>query len=59
MEEDYEGARQREKVLRNASARRRKWLSRGWRVSRNGNPFLNADGYNIVVYPTGQGVSLR
>ena len=26
---------------------------RDWRISRNGNPFLNADGYNIVVYPAG------
>ncbi|MCW3477773.1 hypothetical protein [Limobrevibacterium gyesilva] len=59
MEEDYEGARQREKVLRNASARRRKWLTRGWRVSRNGNPFLNVDGYNVVVYPAGQGWGFR
>jgi hypothetical protein len=59
MESDYEGARQREKVLRNAGARRRKWLTRDWRVSRNGNPFLNADGYNIVVYPAGQGWGFR
>jgi hypothetical protein len=59
MESDYEGARQREKVLRNASARRRKWLTRDWRVSRNGNPFLNADGYNVVVYPAGQGWGFR
>ena len=36
MEGDYEGARQREQVLRNANARRRKWLTRDWRVSRNG-----------------------
>ena len=59
MESDYEGARQREKAVRNASARRRKWLTRDWRVSRNGNPFLNADGYNIVVYPAGQGWGFR
>lgn len=59
MEGDYEGARQREQVLRNASARRRKWLTRDWRVSRNGNPFLNVDGYNVVVYPAGQGWGFR
>lgn len=59
MESDYEGARQREKVLRNASARRRKWPTRDWRVSRNGNPFLNADGYNVVVYPAGHGWGFR
>jgi hypothetical protein len=50
MEENHEGARQRERALRNASARRRRWLTRDRRISRNGNPFLNADGYNVVVY---------
>jgi hypothetical protein len=59
MEDDYEGARQREKVVRNSSARRQRWLTRNWRTSRNGNPFLNADGYNIVVYPAGQGWGFR
>lgn len=49
MENDYEGARLREKGLRNASSRRKRWLTRDWRTSRSGNPFLNADGYNIVV----------
>ena len=53
MEGDYEGARQREKGMRNASSRKQRWLTRDWRTSRSGNPFLNADGYNIVVYPSG------
>ncbi len=51
MEENYEGAQRRELILRNASGRRRRWLSRSWRISGKGNPFLNVDGYNIVVYP--------
>lgn len=59
MESDYEGAKRRERVLRNASVRRRKWLTRDWRLSRNGNPFLNADGYNVVVYQVGQGWGFR
>jgi hypothetical protein len=59
MEENYEGARQRERALRNASARRRRRLTRDWRISRNRNPFLNADGYNVVVYPAGRGWSFR
>lgn len=59
MENDYEGARLREKGLRNASSRRQRWLTRDWRTSRNGNPFLNSDGYNIVVYPAGRGWGFR
>ena len=38
---------------------RRRWLTRDWRISRNRNPFLNADGYNVVVYPAGRGWSFR
>jgi hypothetical protein len=59
MEDNYEGARLREKSLRNSSARRQRWLTRDWRTSRSGNPFLNADGYNIVVYPAGHGWGFR
>lgn len=53
MEDNYEGAQQREKGMRNANSRKRRWLTRDWRISRGGNPFLNADGYNVVVYPAG------
>ena len=52
MEEDYEGARQREQVLRNATSRKKRWLTRKWKRSAKGNPFINADGYNVVIYPT-------
>lgn len=52
MEENYEGARRREAVLRSAAGRKRRWLTRQWRVSGRGNPYINADGYNVVVFPT-------
>ena len=51
MEEDYEGARRRESVLRGATGRKRRWLTRQWRVSSKGNPYVNTDGYNVVVFP--------
>lgn len=50
MEEDYDRARDREKALRNAAARRNRWLSRNWRTSAKGNDYLNVDGYNVVVF---------
>ena len=53
MEEDYEGARQREAVLRSAAGKKRRWLDRKWKVSRAGNPYINANGYNVVVFSTG------
>lgn len=51
MAEDYEGARRRELDLKNAGGRRRRWLTRKWKISAKGNPYLNTDGFNIVVFP--------
>ena len=52
MEEDYEGAKRREGALKNAAGRRRRWLARPWNTSRNGNSYVNVDGYNVVVFST-------
>ena len=57
MEENYQGAKRRETILRNAASRRARWLSRGWRESAKGNDYLNTDGYNVVVFPQGSGWS--
>jgi hypothetical protein len=51
MEEDPVGARKREFDFRSNLARRARWLSRKWRRSRAGNPYLNANGFNVVVFP--------
>jgi hypothetical protein len=59
MEEDYDGARRRETVLRNAAGRKRRWLTHQWRVSGQGNPYINADGYNLVVFPIRAGLNAR
>lgn len=53
MEDDYVGARKRERALKNASLRRVNWLKRKWRKSAKGNPYLNTDGYNVVVFRVG------
>lgn len=50
MEGDYEAPRRREHNLRNAAQRRIRWLSRKWKTSRKGNPYLNVDGMNITVF---------
>jgi hypothetical protein len=53
MEENYDAARNRESGLRNLASRRTRWLSRCWRTSRSDNAYLNVDGYNVVVFQTG------
>jgi hypothetical protein len=30
-----------------------RWLTREWQTSRVGNQYLNADGFNVVVFPVG------
>lgn len=50
MENDYEGPRRRERALRNAAQRKRRWLSRKWKISTKGNAYLNTDGLNITVF---------
>ena len=53
MSEDYEGAKNRERVAKNRAKRRAGWLDRNWRISGNGNPYLRADGFVIVVFKKG------
>ena len=53
MEQDYKAARHRERSIKNAASRRSKWLNRAWKTSAKGNPFLNTDGFNIVLYKRG------
>jgi hypothetical protein len=55
MEDDYTGPRLREKALRSAAGRRKRWLSRTWRTSARGNPYLNTDGFNITVFANRDG----
>lgn len=50
MEQDYEAATNRERSLKNVAQRRRNWLNRSWKISSKGNPYLNTDGFNIVLY---------
>jgi hypothetical protein len=53
MEQDVIRAKRREADFKLTLGRRKRWLGRSWRVSSGGNDFLNADGFNVVVYPQG------
>jgi hypothetical protein len=59
MEEDPVGARRREAAFKAIRKRRARWLAREWQTSRAGNPYLNADGFNVVVYPVGDAWGAR
>jgi hypothetical protein len=55
MEGDYIGPRQREKALRSAAGRKKRWLSRAWKISARGNSFINTDGFNVTIFPNVDG----
>jgi hypothetical protein len=50
LEGDYDAPRAREKVLRKTARRRKTWVVRKWRLSAKGNYYLNAEGFNLVVF---------
>lgn len=54
MEEDYSAAQRRESALRNVASRRRNWLNRIWRLSRNGNALVRTDGMTITIFQNQQ-----
>ena len=51
MEGDHENASSLEKTYKSKARRRANWpgLS-GWRISKNGNLYINKDGLNIVIF---------
>lgn len=51
MESDPSAAANRERRLLNLAARRRTWLSRGWRTSRKGNEYRKVQGHVVTVFP--------
>jgi hypothetical protein len=50
MEEDYVAPRLRERRLRTVIRRRTSWARRSWNTSARGNPYVNTDGFNVVVF---------
>lgn len=50
MEEDVAAARGREVSMRSRASKRKRWLSRKWKTSVKGNPWIIANGYRITIY---------
>ena len=50
MEGSVNAARSRETSMQSRAGKRKRWLSRKWRVSAKGNPWIKADGYRVAVY---------
>lgn len=55
MEQDSEAAKARDLQMRLRFSKRKRWLSRKWKVSNKGNPWITSDGYRVTVYRKGAG----
>ena len=54
LEEDYSAPRRREQAVRNLAKRRQNFPTlKAWRMSRNGNQWIDRDGYRVVVFEKG------
>lgn len=50
MTNDYINPGKRERDLRNRANRRVNWRKKDWKVSKNGNYFLNIEGRHLLIY---------
>ena len=51
MEDNYANAEARDKQMRNTASRRKRFADlKSWKYSRNGNPYLKKDGYQVTVF---------
>lgn len=55
MEGDLAAARTREVSMKSRAGKRKRWLTRKWRRSKKGNPWIRTDGYRVMAYPRGNG----
>lgn len=50
MEQDPTAAKKREADMKNSQSRRERWLTRKWKISRKGNPYLRYLGATVTVF---------
>jgi len=50
MTNDYVNPKKQERKLRNIAQRRINWLRKDWKISKNGNLYLNIKGHHILIY---------
>jgi hypothetical protein len=55
MEENLSASRAREASMKSRASKRKRWISRAWKVSAKGNPYITDDGFRITVYLRGGG----
>ncbi|GMR20329.1 MAG: hypothetical protein BMS9Abin36_0924 [Gammaproteobacteria bacterium] len=54
MEGDLVSAKTRDAKMQSRAQKRKRWLTRAWKISAKGNDYIKADGYVVTVYPKGK-----
>ncbi|WP_343995493.1 hypothetical protein [Ideonella azotifigens] len=55
MEGDLDAARSRDASMQSRASKRSRWTTRKWKISKNGNPTIKADGFRVTVYERSNG----
>jgi hypothetical protein len=55
LEGDLTAAQKREASMQSRAGKRKRWISRRWRISAKGNPWIRSDGYRVTVYRRAEG----
>jgi hypothetical protein len=55
MEGNLNAASVRDSMMRSRATKRARWLSRKWKLSFKGNPWITIDGYHITIFKKGLG----
>jgi len=50
MTNDYVNPKRLEKELRNRASRRKTWQNREWKISKNGNRYLDFEQHHLLIY---------
>jgi hypothetical protein len=53
MEGNLARAKARDGLMKSRMNKRKKWLTRAWKISRKGNPYIESDNYIIVMKEQG------
>lgn len=55
MEGDLAAAKNRDATMQSRATKRKRWTTRKWKISQNGNPTIKAYGFRVTVYQRGGG----
>ncbi|MDD8628118.1 hypothetical protein LAX03_20250, partial [Escherichia coli] len=55
METDRKAAELRETRMKSRAGKRKRWLTRTWKISKKNNPYLKSDGFIISIYKMDNG----